>query len=154
MQRIRYCWDSCVFIAILSDEERPNDELVALRDVVDAVDRGQVSMITSTIVQAEVLDVVEDPDKAARFRHLMNLPNVTEESVTHGIARDAGEMRLALRGKQKLQTADAIFIATALVHKCNSLQTYDDKLLNLSGRQEVKGLAITRPVADQTSLAL
>lgn len=155
MQKTRYCWDSCVFIAILSAETRSHDELVALRDVVDAVDRGHVSMVTSTIIQAEVLDAVRDTARASRFRHILDLPNVLEESVTPGIGRRAGEIRLALRRQQrKLQAADAIFVATALVHKCVSLQTYDEQLLNLSGRPEVHGLAITKPVADQTSLAL
>lgn len=55
--KAKYCWDSCVFIAILSDERRAEDELVALHDVVDAVDRGSAIMVTSTVIQAEALKV-------------------------------------------------------------------------------------------------
>ena len=111
-------------------------------------------MVTSTIIQAEVLDAIKNPAVSDRFRYLLNLPNVLQESVTPGIAQRAGEVRQALRGEISLKVADAVFIATALAHNCVSLQTYDRKLLNLSGRPEVSGLRITKPGAAQTSLAL
>lgn len=154
MQKTRYCWDSCVFIAILTAEDRTEDERTALNDAVNAVDRGHAIMVTSTLVQAEVLDAIKDPSVSGRFRDVLNLPNVLQQSVTSAIARRAGELRQALRGKVKLSTADAVFVATALVHKCDSLQTYDAILLSLTGRPEVSGLRVTKPTADQTSLEL
>ena len=112
-------------------------------------------MVTSTLIQAEVLDAIENPAVSDHFRSLLNLPNVLQESVTPGIAQRAGEIRLALRrGEISLKTVDAVFVATALAHNCVSLQTYDRKLLNLSGRPEVSELIITKPGAAQMTLAL
>lgn len=154
MPKSKHCWDSNVFIAILTDEQRDEDEVAALRDLVHAVDNGHVAMVTSTLVQAEVLDAIATPTNAERFRRILNLGNVLQESVTPGIARRAGEIRLALRGKAGLKTADAVFISTALAHECTSLQTYDGGLLKLSERQEVNGLKIIKPGASQTVLQL
>ena len=154
MRKTRYCWDSCVFIAILTAEDRSNDETVALGDLMNAVDDGHVIMVTSTLVQAEVLDAIEDSSVSRRLHDVLTLPNVLQESVTSAIARRAGEIRQALRGQIKLTATDAVFVATALVHKCDSLQTYDSQLLGLSGRTEVYGLRVTRPTTDQISLAM
>lgn len=152
--KTRYCWDSCVFIAILTAEERPDEELNALRDVVNAVDGSHVIMVTSTLVQAEVLDAIQESSVSRRFHDVLNRPNVLQESVTAAIARRAGEIRQALRGDISIKATDAVFVATALVHDCDSLQTYDNQLLGLSGRAEVSELCVTKPTADQTSLAL
>lgn len=154
MRKTRYCWDSCVFIAILTDEERSDDETVALGDVMNAVDDGHIIMVTSTLVQTEMLDAITDSTVSRRLHDVLNRPNVLQQSVTAAIARRAGEIRQALRGQVKLAATDAVFVATALVHKCDSLQTYDSQLLGLSGRTEVSELRVTKPTTDQISLPL
>ncbi len=111
-------------------------------------------MITSTLVQAEVLDAIQDSSVSRRFHNVLDRPNVLQQPVTAAIARRAGEIRQTLRGKTKLTATDAVFVATALVHKCDSLQTYDSQLLGLSGRKAVYGLRVTKPTTDQISLAM
>lgn len=155
MPRHKYCWDSCVFIAILTGEQRPRNELEALRDVMDLFDRGEAVVVTSALLEAEVLDAVGDDGVRDRLNGLLRRSNFVVQDVTRTLSQRAAEIRQSLRAQGiRLKTPDATFIATALVHGCTALQTYDGGLLSLTGREEVGRLRITIPQAEQTSLRL
>ena len=155
MARHKYCWDSCVFIAILTGEQRAPSELEALRDVMDLFDRGEAVVVTSALLEAEVLDAVGDHGVRQRLEELLRRSNFVVQDVTRALRQRAAGIRQSLRARAiRLETPDATFIATALIHGCTALQTYDGGLLNLSGREEVDRLRITIPQAEQTSLRL
>lgn len=147
----KLCWDSCLFIDMLSAEPQSADRRSQLEDVLEAVDRKLAILVTSTLVATEVLDIIDDPLKRKNFERVMDLPSVFCQPVTMPIAKLAGRIRQSLRPKYKLKSMDALFIATAINQECDVLHTYDDQLLRLSGRQEVRYLKIATPGVAQAS---
>ena len=54
----------------------------------------------------------------------------------------------------RLRTPDSHFVATALIHNCDALNTFDRGLLRLSETEAVDGLTIIKPLVEQTELPL
>ena len=155
MPKPKVCWDSCVFIGVLTGEQRSPDDLQGLNEVVDLVDRKQIVVITSSLVNSEVLEDTDDPGVRDRLRDLFRRPTFLTVEVNNAISDKAADIRSALRtAGRRLRTADAIFLATALVHGAAALHTFDDRLLALSGLPEVDSLRICKPQAEQTILPL
>lgn len=155
MPTTKLCWVSCVFITLLSNEARPGAQNSDLRDAVDAVDRGLAHLVTSTLVETELLDIIDHAEQRRRFDDLMNMRHVLRQPVTAGIARLAGDIRYSLKKEEvNLKSMDAIFVATAITQECDSLQTYDGQLVKLSERDEIRNLKITTPRFEQRALPL
>lgn len=155
MSSNKICWDACVFTALLKGEQRAPDEISGLREIVDLVDRKQVVLITSTLIETEVIGEIDDTSLQQRFETLFQRPNIVQVAASAEILRKAGLIRKAARdSKRNLKTPDAIYVATALLHAASSLQTFDDKLLAVSGTAIVDGLQITKPRGMQTVLQL
>ena len=155
MPKPKYCWDSCVLIAILTGDRRDAGEVQGLRDAMDQVDRDEVVLITSVLIRTEVLEFVVDIKSRNLLQEFLLRSNVVGQPVTSSISEMAGRIRATLRPKEiKLKTPDAIFVATAIVHRCDALYTYDQGLLRLSGRPVVNGLKITIPSRPQLGLRL
>ena len=155
MQKPRYCWDSCIFIAVLTGEPRTEDELHALKDVMDQIDRKEVVLVTSVLIRTEVLDAFDSHTMRKEMERFLLRSNVVEQPVTPGIGTSAGEIRAALGRKAiKIKAPDAIFVATAIAHDCDALHTYDEGILRHSERPEVSGLKITKPSSLQLGLRL
>lgn len=151
----KFCWDSCVFIALLTGEERPQEDTDGLREVVDLVDRRQATIITSSLVRSEVFDDASDPTSRQRFEDLFKRPSCVLVDVNRAISDKAGQLRAQCRASgRRLETPDAIFLATALLFKVDALHTFDTKLLALSGNPAVGELVVTKPHAVQTILDL
>jgi len=150
----KFCWDSCLFIDMLSAESKSADRRLQLENVLKDVDRESAILVTSTLVATEVLDIIGDANKREIFDRVMNLPSVLCQPITMPIAELAGRIRHSLRPQHKLKSMDALFIATAINQECDVLHTYDDKLLRLSGRQEVNDLKILPPSVLQASFDL
>ena len=53
--KIRYCWDSCVFISLLTGQGRTREDLDNLRKIENLVDDGEVVIFTPAITLVEVL---------------------------------------------------------------------------------------------------
>src|SRR4030042_1515648 len=53
--RIIY-WDSCIFLAWLKDEKRPNHEMDGIYECVREVEIGKTRLITSVITKIEVYE--------------------------------------------------------------------------------------------------
>ena len=39
-------WDSCIFIAVINNEKRPNNEMDGVYDCIDKIEKGQIRMMT------------------------------------------------------------------------------------------------------------
>ncbi|MCH7683380.1 MAG: PIN domain-containing protein [Gemmatimonadetes bacterium] len=155
MAKAKVCWDSTVFIAILTGEERTADDLQGLNEAIDLVDRRQLTVITSSLVRSEVLDRGSDAGVRERLRDLFRRPSFMIVEASNAISDKAGDIRDALlQSGRRLKTEDATFIATAILHGASALHTFDDDQLALSGLQEVDGLRIAKPHAEQTILPL
>ena len=86
------------------------------------------------------------PEQAIkRFEDFMKDRNLVEVfAVDTRIAKRAQALRNRLNEKgKKIETPDAIHIATAIISKAKQLHTFDEEILKLNGKDEVEGLVIT-----------
>lgn len=153
----KVCWDSCVLITILlgSDPDRTREELQALREAVTAFDSGDLIIVVPAHIHSEVLDPIEDPDIRDRFDRLLRRTNLVVQDITQEVSRISGRVRSQARAAgRSIKTADSLFIATALLHECDALHTYDGRLLRLSGSEVVDELPVVIPQVEQTELLL
>ena len=155
MPKPKYCWDSCVLIAHLTGENRPEDELEGLHEIVDLIDRRQAILITSAQAMSEVLTGPADPSLQGRLDALFRRPSCVMVDLNRVVLSKAGAIRQAVRNAGgRIEAPDAHFIATAVLHGVDALHTFDDRLLRLSGDQAVEGLRISKPRGDQMLLSL
>lgn len=136
----RVLLDSSALIAIIKDE--PNAEHVD--GLLDMLARGEVQLIESVIVLAEVFKPSDHKEQALREQHdaqlqhirsLLQSREVALLDVTPPIARKATEYRLGYR----MKLADAVHLATAVLNRCDWLVTYDmDFPQNLVGPKVVR----------------
>lgn len=144
-----------VFIAILEGTVPEPEDLTGLRDAMQEIDSGRAILVTSVVVHAEVIAQGNDPDVREKLRRLLTRSNAIVQGLNEEITIRTGDIREAVLSLGRtLKTPDATFIAVALAHGCDALHTFDDKLLKLSGLDEVDGLRITRPSSEQTTMRL
>jgi predicted nucleic acid-binding protein len=157
---IKFLWDSCVCIDWIQDKDPEKRKL--LRPIVDAATAGDVVIVVSGLVLAEVVQtkgkpihaVTDDDDAKIRlfFLHPFVEMRPIDPKIGH-LARDIMRARLALKYKdgkdnqayKKLPVNDAIHIATALDCGCDCLRSFDEEdmlkenlKLQLSGHPKLK----------------
>lgn len=150
--RFRYCWDSCVFISLLTGEGRTPEEIRQLRELESLVDIGAVTVFTPSITLIEVLSCKLTDAQELAFKSLLERSNVLPVSVTRRIADRAREIRNHFRTKElEIAVPDAIQIATALVYGATALHTYDG-----CGKRQRKTdlLKLEMPLADKYTLKI
>lgn len=153
----KVCWDADVLIAILKgqDPDRTEEELTALREAVTAFDAGRLIVVVPATIYTEVLDPIDDEEVGRHFESMLRRSNLIEQDITKEVSRVAGRIRKALRDSgRSVRTPDSQYIATALIHKCDALHTFDGRLHRLSGQDVVQGLTIIKPQVEQTELGL
>jgi predicted nucleic acid-binding protein len=147
-ERTVYSWDTCVFLALLlNEEDKPLDDI---RAVAREVETGAADLLVSTIVVAEMLDIVDKPDLATQFEGFLRRPNVQLWNVDPRVARRTAALRADWRRQtaQKdgnVRTPDAIVITTAVMAGATVLHSFDDKVLRFHKNPLVGDLAITLP---------
>lgn len=156
MPSSKVCWDSCVFISLLNGGVgRSSDEISGMREVIDLADRQGVTIITSSLVETEVIGTIPEANVRAQMEALFQRPNIVQVAASTEVMRRAGELRSAASAaRRRLDTPDAIFIATALLHAADALHSFDNDMLRLNGMALVDGLPIVKPSGSQTILQL
>jgi len=121
-----YCWDSNVFISLLTKVGRTDDELEKLAALERLSDNGGCVIFTAAITIVEVLACKMTSEQEELFQALLLRSNVTAVSITPRIAGIAREIRdyYVSRGI-KLRVPDSIHLATAIQYKAQALHTYD-----------------------------
>jgi predicted nucleic acid-binding protein len=155
MPRTKYGWDAGIFIALLTGERRPPGEMEGLREVVDAVGRGGIVIVTSAMATTEVLGDRDDPTVRNAFESLFRRPDHVMVDISPQILELARDIRVA-RGREggRLKASDALYVATAVTYRCDALHAFDGGILALDGKPYVNGLSICKPRGDQTVLPL
>lgn len=101
----------------------------------EAVERGDIEVVTSTLTLTEVLTHPLRQNKQALARQyssiLLNASHVTMLSVSADVATEAAR----LRATHGYKTPDAIQLATALSGRASHFVTNDDNLASVSGIQ-------------------
>ncbi len=121
-----YCWDSCVFISLLTKCGRTAEELEMLQAVERLSDNGGCVIFTAAITIVEVLACMMTPEQEDMFQALLQRSKVTAVSVTPRIASKAREIRDYYQSRKlKIAVPDSIHLATAIHYKATALHTYD-----------------------------
>lgn len=136
----RIYWDSCSWIALISNERIYNNEVLTenrgadCRAVIRSAVKGEIELFTSALGLVEVnkgslVDGGVTVDKIKDFFE-------NEYIIIVSLDRQVGELgrELMQRGYSKLKPADASHIAAAAVAAVDEMHTYDDKLLALNGK--------------------
>ena len=161
-----YYWDTCIFIALLSKEDRPNNEMQGVRAIRDANNKNENIIITSTITG---LEIFKDNNVNDLYKNLLKRSSIGEISLDNKIRDKAAKLQqqiLALykNEKKQLNPMDSIHLATAIIHRVRAFHTFDEKdhksgkpniqwlgLLQLNGKEVVDGLRIEKPPVGQYS---
>lgn len=103
-------------------------EFECLKSLLAAVDRGEITLVESTAILAEVQpEHVKDTEVHALAREavraLLESPTTQLVDVSTAVARKAGELRV----KQGLTTWDAVHLATAILAGVDVLVVRDGK---------------------------
>jgi predicted nucleic acid-binding protein len=116
--------DASALIGYLKGEP----DFACMKSLMSAVDRGDVTLVESTAILAEVMPGhVRDTEAhaAARqaLRTLLEAPSTVLVDVSPPIARKAGELRV----KHRMSTWDAVHLATAILASVDVLIVRDGK---------------------------
>lgn len=141
MRKELICWDSSVLISWIRGDESP-DRIRAMRAVVESVESGSYKLAVSALLYVEVLESTMPSHAIGQFKKFMqNRQKVEIITVDIRVAEKAQSIRN--KSQKKIHVPDAVHIATAIVIGAKLFHTFDDGLLQLSGRDEVDGLTIT-----------
>lgn len=164
-------WDSCIFISWLMNEQRPDPkDMAGVFDIIERLNRREVTLITSTISQTEIAACNVGQLVMPLLDELMKKKSIQRVAVDIKIAHMARTLRDFYQSEpstldkdgnkvgKTLSVPDAIHLATALLHKVDVFQTFDEKnskgslgLIPLSGNVARHNLKIEKPSIEQFS---
>lgn len=141
--KFRY-WDSNAFLGWLAAEP---DKIDRCRRVIESAEAGDMKILTSALTIAEVLWIRGRPripaDSAATVEAFFRQEWIVVRELDRFIAEEAR----ALVWHHNVAPKDAVHIATALRREVHieQLDTFDRKLIGLSGRLGEPPLLIGKP---------
>jgi predicted nucleic acid-binding protein len=127
----RVYFDACLFISWLTGEYEEPEDAAGVNYYVAEAEAGRILILTSVITRIEVLESKLGKEVAERFRlYLKTLGKVPAE-VTGKIADCAHAIREYYREKtdgfENVSIPDAIHLATAAFHECDTFLTFDGR---------------------------
>lgn len=160
----KFYWDTAPLIAWITDEKRANPaEMSGLAGVIDMVDRGKATLMTSVLWRAEVLDVSLTKAQKKRLEEAFEGRSIVELAIDSRIMELTSEIRSFHRNSKKkdaiknIRVPDAIHLASAIHYEATEFHTFDGAktgpnkagLLSLDGNVANHRLKICTPEADQ-----
>lgn len=154
-------WDSCIFIAWIKDEKRPNGEMDGVYECVDNVNNGNIRLITSVITRTEVFEADLPEDVRIKYEALLQRRNVQlldNDLRVANLSREIREYYTRLQkqdGIDTVTTPDAVHLATAIHYRADAFYTFDNgkqggrSLLSLNGNVAGYPLQICKPTVTQ-----
>ena len=150
MSSPRFYWDANAFLSFF--QEVPG-QVVSCRQVLEAVERGEATIVTSALTLTEVVYIKGRVKMTSKDEDLIEgmfeKPYIVLIDVDRRTAENA---RHLLWRFASLKPKDAIHVASALITKANALHTFDEGLLKLNGK--IESLKISRPALRQAELPL
>ncbi|MDE3201622.1 MAG: type II toxin-antitoxin system VapC family toxin [Acidobacteriota bacterium] len=136
-------WDANAFLGWLNDEQ---DKAQECESVLAAADAGKVQIVTSALTLTEVIKLKGKPrltkDKEEAIKAFFENDYIIVRDVDRFIAEKARDLIWSFNG---LHPKDAIHVATAVILKINVLDTFDGRLIKLSGKIGAPKLIIAHP---------
>ncbi len=80
-------WDTCIFLAWMNNEVRPAGEMEGLGKIADLVERAEVTLITSTLTRAEILQSKTSAEAMKKYDSLLRRSNVVPQNVDLPISK-------------------------------------------------------------------
>jgi predicted nucleic acid-binding protein len=138
-------WDSCVFLSAIQQTAGRYQTLKAILDFAAA---DGVVIVTSALTIAEVVKIdcgnaqsAQMTKDATTIRQFFENDYLAIKNVDRGVAERASE----IVREHGIKPPDAIHVATALVSRCDHLETYDERLIRLDGKVGWPTLRISVP---------
>lgn len=150
--------DTCVYVVVFigGDPGHPT-RLESATHVLEAAQRGEIDVVTSTLTIAEIFgtpmtgDHLPPADRAANVARAGDYFQASPETLVELDERLA-HRAAALAQEHQLKGADAVHVASALRARCDRLYTWDDSILKI---ERIGGLEICAPaVGQQTALPM
>lgn len=125
----RVYWDSCAWIGFINNEP---DKMQPLRVIWEEAQRGKYEIWTSTYSHIEVIkshaahgDPYPPAESDKIIDEMMEQPWVQRVQLDVAIARYVRELKRRYHAQGLKDRADAIHLATALLHNVDELHTWD-----------------------------
>lgn len=157
-------WDTCLFFALIKDEQRADpSEMPGLYSVVADIDSAKINMVTSVVTLGELNYHPLEKRYQERLDGILNRSNVDLIPLAPHMAQKYGQLRgyYADRSGRKLCQNDAYHLATAIALEVDAFHTFDknDKkdclgLLGLNGDVAGYPLRIVKPSGEEWTLGL
>jgi predicted nucleic acid-binding protein len=148
-----YYWDTCLFLALLKDEQRNSGEMDGVREVIDRSKKRDCIIMTSVLTNVEILQSTIPAGVGTMYHGLMK--RLTRIGIDTKVAQLAHDIRDQLtKDSRNIKTPDALHLATAILNRADQFHTFDEKLIALSGNVAGHKLAICKPVAKNPQLDL
>jgi hypothetical protein len=143
------CWDSCVYISLLTGENRTPEEMKKLYAIEHMVNESRAVVFSTAVTIVEVLDCKLTAEQATKFKNLIGNPDTPFQQVDTRVAKLASEIRSFYKGK--MSTPDAIQLATAIHFDADAFQTYDG-----SGKKSKSSdlLQLQQPIAGKYNIPI
>lgn len=142
MPKQRRYWDSDIFLTVFNKEKSKYEDCLG---VLQRFENDELQLVTSAFTLTEVLYIKggskvtkEKSEKICRF---FEHPNIVVVNVDRYIA----EYARTLVWDHSVRPQDAIHLASAVVGKVPILDTFDTKLIGLSGQLGNPALEIVKP---------
>ena len=163
----KFYWDTAPLIAWITDEKRADPaEMAGLAEVIDMVDRGKATLMTSVLWRAEVLNAAITTAQKKRLEAAFDGRSIIELEIGSRIMRLTGEIRSFHSISKKkdamknIRVPDAIHLATAIHYEATEFHTFDGVrsginkggLLTLDGNVGGHRLRVCAPKAEQLQL--
>jgi predicted nucleic acid-binding protein len=141
---VRRYWDACAFLGWLREEQ---DKVEGCGKVIRAAEAGKLQIVTSALTLAEVLWVKGKNPVPESDRELVRDLFRNSWIVLYQLDRTIGEKAQEVVWKHGVKPKDSVHVATAMDAGVERLETFDGKLLSLSGIGQ-PSLTIAEPDMD------
>lgn len=149
----RRYWDSDCFIGWLAEEA---DKVDSCKLVIEAAERGQLTIVTSSLTLAEVVKVRHQTPLDPVLREKVRGFFLNDYIVVRQLDRFLAEQARDLWWDHGVDPKDGVHVATALAAGITQFDTFDAKLIARSGLLGNPPLTIGRPhieIAEQLAMS-
>lgn len=168
--KLRFYWDSCIFLSWLKNETLPSGVMEGILGVVEAVRKGNAVLLTSVVTEQEVLQCKMSPTAEEMFQDFLKRRSIQVISLDRRISkltrdiRNYYQERVDKEKKEKgittelpLSLGDAQHLATAIHYEADEFHTTDDgkkskkyrSILSMDGDVAGHPLKICMPFSNQ-----
>jgi len=140
--------DSCVFISMLTGEQRKGDESRHVAGFARELERREVIAVTSALTKTEILECTLTDQQKAIMERLIRPPKVQRKDVSSPILDLATEIRNYYQEERRagrsnlptVETPDSIHLATAIYYDCPRMFTFDENDVPVGKGRPKRGL--------------